>query len=98
MYIESIKVRYNEEKAKKVFRKHGVIMEMVRQEILAERFEPELVRNQRDHEGQRMFLVVINGYVVCVPFVEESDGTFFLKTAFKNRIYQRRYENGELRI
>lgn len=98
MYIESIKVRYDEEKAKKVFRKHGVIMEMVRQEILAERFEPELVRNQRDHEGQRMFLVVINGYVVCVPFVEESDGTFFLKTAFKNRIYQRRYENGELRI
>jgi uncharacterized DUF497 family protein len=98
MYIENIKVRYDEEKAKKVFRKHGVIMEMVRQEILAERFEPELVRNQRDHEGQRMFLVVINGYVVCVPFVEESDGTFFLKTAFKNRIYQRRYENGELRI
>ena len=98
MYIESVKVRYDEEKAKKVFRKHGVIMEMVRQEILAERFEPELVRNQRDHEGQRMFLVVINGYVVCVPFVEESDGTFFLKTAFKNRIYQRRYENGELRI
>ena len=98
MYIESIKVRYDEEKAKKVFRKHGIIMEMVRQEILAERFEPELVRNQRDHEGQRMFLVVINGYVVCVPFVEESDGTFFLKTAFKNRVYQRRYENGELRI
>lgn len=98
MYIENIKVRYDEEKAKKVFKKHGVIMEMVRQEILAERFEPELVRNQRDHEGQRMFLVVINGYVVCVPFVEESDGTFFLKTAFKNRIYQRRYENGELRI
>ena len=30
--------------------------------------------------------------------VEEKDGTFFLKTAFPNRVYQRRYENGELRI
>ena len=27
-----------------------------------------------------------------------EDGTFFLKTAFKSRFYQRRYENGELKI
>lgn len=45
-----------------------------------------------------MFLVVIKGYVICIPFVEEKDGTSFLKTAFPNRIYQRRYENGELKI
>ena len=98
MYITDIKVRFDEEKAKKVLEMHGVVMEEVRQEILAERFDMDDVRNQRDHEGQRMFLVIIKGYVICVPFVEEKDGTFFLKTAFPNRVYQRRYENGELRI
>lgn len=66
MYIIDIKVRFDEEKAKKVLEKHGVVMEEVRQEILAERFKPELVRNQRE--------------------------------PFPNRVYQRRYENGELRI
>lgn len=30
--------------------------------------------------------------------VDHADGTFFLKTAFKSRFYQRRYENGELKI
>lgn len=98
MYITDIKVRFEEEKAEKVLKEHGVVMEDVRQEILAIRFRTELVRNQRDHEGQRMFLVVIKGYVICAPFVEEKDGTFLLKTAFPNRVYQRRYENGELKI
>ena len=45
-----------------------------------------------------MFIVIVEGYAHCVPYVVEKDGTYFLKTAFKNRIYQRRYENGELRI
>ena len=30
--------------------------------------------------------------------VDHADGTFFLKTVFKSRFYQRRYENGELKI
>ena len=30
--------------------------------------------------------------------VDHADGMFFLKTAFKSRFYQRRYENGELKI
>ena len=98
MYIESVNVRYDEEKAKAVFKKHGVIMEMVRQEILADRFDMDDVANQDGHPEQKMFIVLVNGYAHCAPFVIESDGTFFLKTAFKSRVYQRRYENGELRI
>ena len=70
-------------------------METVKQEILAGRFVTRMVRNQVDHAEQRMFLVLVDGYVHCVPFVEDLDGTFFLKTAFKSRFYQRRYENGE---
>ena len=41
---------------------------------------------------------LVDGYVHCVPFIEENDGTYFLKTAFKSRLYQRRLENGELEI
>ena len=98
MYIIDIKVRFDEDKAKKVFEKHGVVMEDVRQEILVERFDMDYVVNQDGHPGQKMFIVIINGYAHCVPFVKEPDGTYFLKTAFKSRLYQRRYENGELRI
>lgn len=100
MYIINIceKVRFDSNKAILVKAKHNVDMETVKQEILAGRFVTRMVRNQVDNAEQRMFLVLVDGYVHCVPFVEELDGTFFLKTAFKSRFYQRRYENGELKI
>lgn len=100
MYIINIemKVRSDLGKALLVKQKHGVDMESVRQEILAGRFVTRMVNNQTDHNGQRMFLVLVDGYVLCAPFVEENDGTYFLKTAFKSRLYQRRFENGELKI
>ena len=93
-----MKVRSDLGKALLVKQKHGVDMESVRQEILAGRFVTRMVNNQTDHNGQRMFLVLVDGYVLCAPFVEENDGTYFLKTAFKSRLYQRRFENGELKI
>ena len=100
MYIISIetKVRFDPEKALVVKQKHGIDMESVRQEILAGRFDGDEVKNQDGHPGQRMFLVLLNGYVHCAPYVVEPDGTYFLKTAFRSRVYQRRYENGELEI
>ena len=100
MYIINIgmKMRFDLGKALLVKQKYGVDMESVRQEILAGRFVIRMVNNQTDHNGQRMFLVLVDGYVHCAPFVEENDGTYFLKTAFKSRLYQRRFENGELKI
>ena len=100
MYIISIemKVRFDSNKALVVKQKHNIDMESIRQEILAGRFDGDEVRNQGDHPGQRMFLVLLNGYVHCVPYVTEPDGSYFLKTAFRSRIYQRRLENGELEI
>ena len=100
MYIISIgmKVRFDPGKALVVKQKHGIDMESIRQEILAGRFITRMVNNQIEHKDQRMFLVLVDEYVHCVPFVEEDDGTFFLKTAFKSRLYQRRFENGELKI
>lgn len=100
MYIVNIemKVRFDLGKALVVKQKHDVDMESVRQEILAGRFVTRMVNNQTEHTGQRMFLVLVDGYIHCVPFIEENDGTYFLKTAFKSRLYQRRFENGELKI
>lgn len=100
MYIINIerKVRFDPGKALVVKQKHNIDMESVRQEILAGRFDGDEVKNQDGHPGQRMFLVLLNGYVHCAPYVVEPDGTYFLKTAFRSRVYQRRYENGELEI
>ena len=98
MYIIDTNVRFDEEKAQRVLQKHGVSMEDVRQEIIAKRFDVQDVANQDGHPGQKMFVVLVNGYAHCVPFVVEQDGTIFLKAAFPSRVYQRRYENGSLRF
>lgn len=98
MYIVDTNVRFDEKKAQRVLKEHGVNMEDVRLEILAKRFDVQDVLNQEGHPGQKMFVVLVNGYVHCAPYVVEQDGTIFLKTAFKSRVFQRRYENGELRI
>ena len=96
--IDEMKVRFDPKKAQLVKKKHNVNMESVKHEILAGNFDIDEVKNQDGHPGQRMFLVLINGYVHCAPYVIEADGTYFLKTAFKSRIFQRRFENGELKI
>jgi uncharacterized DUF497 family protein len=98
MYIVDTNVRFDEKKAQRVLKEHGVNMEDVRLEILAKRFDVQDVLNQEGHPGQKMFVVLVNGYAHCAPYVVEQDGTIFLKTAFKSRVFQRRYENGELRI
>ncbi len=98
MYIIDMDIRFDKDKAALVMEKHGVDMEAVRTEILEGRFDIDEVRNQDGHPGQRMFVVIVDGYAVCAPFVAEDDGNYFLKTAFRNRIYQRRYEDGTLEI
>ena len=96
--ITEEKIRFDPQKALVVKKKHNIDMESVKQEIIAGRFDIDEVRNQDGHPGQRMFLVLIEGYIHCAPYVVEDDGTYLLKTAFKCWIYQRRYENGELKI
>jgi hypothetical protein len=40
--------------------------------------------NREKYPGQRMLVVLANGYVYAVPYVETPDG-IFLKTAFPSR-------------
>lgn len=43
-----------------------------------------------------MFVVNLDEYVYLVPFVEESDNTFFLKTIFPSRKMTREYLEGDV--
>lgn len=45
-----------------------------------------------NHKGQRMFLIILDGYPVVVPFAED-DETIFLKTMFKNRNFKKELKN-----
>ncbi len=40
----------------------------------------------------RIFIVDIEGYAICVPFVEEQNGDFFLKTLFPSRKYTKQFD------
>jgi hypothetical protein len=43
--------------------------------------------NLERYKNQKIFIVDIEGYAICVPFVEEPNGDFFLKTLFPSRKY-----------
>lgn len=41
--------------------------------------------NIEKYKNQKIFIVEIEGYAICVPFMEEQNGDFFLKTLFPSR-------------
>ncbi len=47
--------------------------------------------NKSKYQGQKIIIVDIDGYAVCVPFIEEDNGDFFLKTLFPSRKYTKQY-------
>lgn len=61
----------------------GICFEQVKAEIRAGRFiGPE---ENPARPGQKRVVVHINGYPYAVPFVMDSDGGWFLKTAYPCR-------------
>lgn len=42
-------------------------------------------------ENQRILVLEIHGYAHVVPYVEEEDGTLFLKTVFPSRKHHAKY-------
>lgn len=87
--MKEIDVRFDEAKAALVLQKHGVRMADVKAEILKGNCKVADVMNQKDHPGQKMFVVRIDDYAVCSPFVVSDEGYIFLKTAFKARIFNK---------
>lgn len=51
--------------------------------------------SQRIH--QNILLIDYRGYIWVIPYVEEENGDFFLKTLFPSRKYTKMYERGELK-
>ena len=87
MHIDSV-IEWSEEKAEWLKKERGISFEAIAQKIESGDFEVCLVDNQTDHKDQKMFLVDIDGYRHCVPFIEHLNGVF-LKTAFKSRKHQK---------
>jgi uncharacterized DUF497 family protein len=50
--------------------------------------------NQKDYPGQRIYFVIVDGYIHLVPHVIEED-TIFLKTIIPSRKATRDYNEGE---
>lgn len=46
--------------------------------------------NIEKYKNQRIFIVDIEGYAICVPFVEDAQGDF-LKTLFPSRKYTKQF-------
>jgi uncharacterized DUF497 family protein len=47
--------------------------------------------NTEKYKHQRIMIVAIDGYAYAVPYVKQTDGSFFLKTLYPNRYYTRKY-------
>lgn len=76
---------FDKEKNEILFRKRGVTFYQVIESI-AERGVLVNIRhpNQEKYPCQRMFVVDINGYPYCVPYII-SGNKYFLKTIYPNR-------------
>lgn len=47
--------------------------------------------NLDKYRNQKILVVDIEGYAICVPFVEEKNGDIFLKTLFPSRKHTKQY-------
>lgn len=95
---------WNEEKNEFLKKTRKISFEMAKKAI-AKGDLAEIVDhpNQKKYPGQRVFLIEIDGYMHCVPFIKTQDGRCFLKTMFRsrkiNKYFKRRgYENKNKKI
>ncbi len=49
--------------------------------------------NQKKYPHQQMYIVVIRGYIYCVPFVRKNATTLFLKTVYPSRAAKSLYQS-----
>lgn len=87
MHIEKF-IEWNAEKAQKLWEERGISFNEIMEKLKSGDFKVCPVDNQKDHKGQKIFLVEIDNYIHRVPYVETENGVF-LKTAFKSRKHQK---------
>ena len=88
--------RYNDEKNELLIAKYGFgfdeLMEIVSQGGV---FRILQHPNQNQYSHQQVLHIPYNKYIYIIPFVIESDGTWFLKTFYPSRKAKKEYNNGE---
>ena len=59
--------------------------------ILIESGALKVILEHTKKSNQKIFVVVREGYAYNIPFVEQEDGTCFLKTIYPSRASTKRY-------
>lgn len=97
MHTIAMKYEWNPEKNEKLKKERDISFER----ILFHLLEGDLWKtadhpNQKDYPGQRIYFVIVDGYIYLVPFVVE-DEYIFLKTIIPSRKATRDYreESGD---
>ena len=75
-------VEWNLEKAIKLKEERNIELEKIA--VMIEDSSYLDVRVVPNHPHQKMFIIDYEEYIVCVPFVEDTN-KIFLKTAYRNR-------------
>ena len=84
-------VNWNNEKSSLLMKERGISFEMVKYFIEREDYLDILEHpNQEKYPGQRIFVLEIDDYIYCVPFVE-SENEIFLKTIYPSRVLKKEY-------
>lgn len=85
---------WSAEKNQALIKERGVSFEEAAYYIQAGGLLDDLVHhNNEAYPNQRIFVVVIGGYVYLVPYVEDRDQVF-LKTIIPSRKFTKRYLGG----
>ena len=85
-------IYWNEEKARKIQNERNIDVAKIADLIISGTIAAvEKVPNQKGHPDQLMFIIMLNDYAHCVPFVIEENGDIFIKTVFKSRAMQKKY-------
>ncbi|WP_457595807.1 toxin [Hydrogenimonas sp.] len=84
--------RWSEEKNALLKRERGVGFEDVVLAFEAKRIIDTITHPSPKYRHQEMLIVEMKGYVYAVPFVQEADGSYFLKTIYPSRKLMKRYK------
>ena len=87
-----MKISWNPEKNELLKKTRHVSFEQVEDAVAQGAFLGP--RDNPARKGQKILTIILDGYPCIVPFVEEEDGGWFLKTIFQSRKEKRRLENG----
>jgi len=91
-YIIDMEISWSAEKNEILKRERGLDFEALAEAIRSGDVL-EVARNP-NHPGQVIFMILVDEYVCAVPAVPTDEG-YFLKTAYKSRKLNTRFNGGE---